>query len=91
LILSLVRIGQGRHNEALDLILRTLVYADETVPIMLQQAMLTVPPEDVRARVNGFLATVDSSGLPDAQIAGVRQAALDLLRQLDLLPPDLTP
>ena len=91
LILSLVRIGQGRHNEALDLILRTLVYADETVPIMLQQAMLTVPPEDVRARVSGFLATVDSSGLPDAQIAGVRQAALDLLRQLDLLPPDFTP
>ncbi len=91
LIMSLVRIGQGRHNEALDLILRTLVYADETVPIMLQQAMITVPPEDVRARVGGFLATVDSSGLPDAQIAGVRQAALDLLRQLDLMPPDITP
>jgi len=89
LLLALVRIGQGRHNEAVDLLLRTLTYADDTVPVMLHPALLTVPPEDVRARVPGFLATVDASGLSDTQIIGIRQAAIDLLQQVDLLPQNL--
>lgn len=87
LVLAAVRIGQGYHGEALDLLLDALTREDETVPLMLDPAMLTVPAADVRAGLPAFLAHVSRAGLTPARIAAVRQVVTDLLDGAGLAPP----
>lgn len=86
LILAVTRIGQGRHPAAMDLLLHTLSRADETVPLLFDASQLTIPPEDVRARVPLFLAFLDGAGLPPEQGEALRATTLELLAYAGLAP-----
>lgn len=84
--LVLTRVGQSRPDEAVDLMLRTLVAADETVPMFFDENLMTVPIARIRAGAPAFLNAARAASPDSADTAALVDAAEQILRMAGALP-----
>ena len=89
--LVLTRIGQGRPGEAADLLLRTLQGAYQTLPVMFDASMLTVPIGTVIEHAPEFLAAIDGAQGDPHERAALRAAADRILEMADVRPDPVLP